>query len=329
MRLKDRVELDMSARAVSISVCAVFAGFVGTAAAQNAVFDSYIKSAEKSSEKGDILGAEKFLLLAEKEAEGDEPKLIQVWHRLALTKDRLFNYGDAEAHYQKALSRVEKRNKGKKDDRNLLAHSQTLFANHYRMRGRYDEAEALYKKSLAIRERVNGPKAWETAQLMRDLADNHRDAGRYDAAEPIYRSAIAMLDGQKGREYHLAFCLANLGELMLLQDRLEEAGALAQQAMNIYREQNLNVPHNRVFCAATLGEVQARQKKIADAEKTFTAGLKDLESTGPAGIRVVPFLKRAAKFYRDNGRTAEAKKLEESAKSIEEKHAKANETKGV
>jgi tetratricopeptide (TPR) repeat protein len=288
------------------------------------VFDSYIKSAEKASEKGDVAGAEKFLTLAEKEAEGDEAKLIQVWHRLALTKERLVNYADAEAHFKKALAAVEKRNKGRKEDWFWLAHSQALLANHYRMRGRFDEAEALYKKALAIREKWNGPKAWETAQLMRDLADNHRDAGRYDAAEPIYRSAISMLDRMKGREYHLAFCLANLGELMLLQDRLDEAESLAQQAMGVYRQQNMNVPHNRVFCAATLGEVQSRQRKIAEAEKTFSAGLKDLEATGPAGIRMAPFLQRAAKFYRDNGRVAEATKVENLAREINEKHAKAN-----
>jgi len=295
-----------------------------SASAQNAVFDSYIKSAEKSSEKGDIAGAEKFLLLAEKEAEGDVAKLVNVWHRLALTKDRLFKYADAEAHYKKALAAVERRNKGKKEDRNWLAHSQTLYANQLRMRGRYDEAEALYKKALAIREKVNGAKAWETAQLMRDLADNHRDAGRYDAAEPIYRSAIATLDGMKGREYHLAFCLANLGESMLLQDKVDEAEALAQQGMDIYRKHKIVAQQNRAFCLATLGEAQARLKKVAEAQKTFAEGLREMEISGPASIRMVPLLKRAGKFYRDNGRIAEAAKLEESAKAIEEKHAKAN-----
>jgi tetratricopeptide (TPR) repeat protein len=299
------------------------------AGAQDAIYDSYIASASKASEKGDIASAEKFLKLAVNEVEGNEEKLIQTWHRLAVAQDRLFKYSEAERNYKQALERLEKRTKGKKEDRLFLAHSLALYANHCRLRGKFEEAEASYKKALTIREKLNGPRAWETAQLLRDIADNHRDAGRYEAAEPVYRSAISMLTGQKGREYHLAFCLANLGELMLLTERVEEAEAVCRQGLEIYREKNLNVPLNRAFCQATLGEVLARQGKTEEAEGVFAAGLKDLEASGPAGPRALPLLKRAAKFYRANGRTGEAGKLEATIKSIEEKHLKANEQAAV
>src|SRR5262249_49842099 len=126
----------------------------------------------------------------------------------------------------------------------------------------HDDAAALYKKALTTRERLNGPNAWETAQLLRDIADNQCDAGNLDAAEPIYRRSIEIVANMKGREYHLAFCLANLGELLLRQGKRDEAEALSRRALETYDQVKGDFPLNRALCLTTLAETRRKQKKI-------------------------------------------------------------------
>lgn len=150
-------------------------------AAQDSIFRSYMDSGFKTMGSGDYPAAEKFFRLALKEADAfpsDDNRRDQAQRQLAMSLDRQFKYVEAEKLLRQSLARVEK-----SKDKNNVAHGLTLLANHYRNREKYDQAEPLYKQALAIRENANGPKAWETAQLMRDLADLHRDAGRADEAE--------------------------------------------------------------------------------------------------------------------------------------------------
>jgi len=290
---------------------------------QDAVFDSYLTSADRALSKNDFAGAEKFLKLAEKEAEGDVSKLIKLWGKQAGVAERQFKYAEAEKCYKKTLAHAEETNKGTKENRLWLAHVLTITANHYRLRGMNDDAAPLYKKALAIREKVNGPKSWETAQLLRDIADNRRDAGELDAAEAIYRKAISIVNGMQGFEYHLAFCLANLGELHLRQDKLDEAEALCRQALDTYDKAKGKFPFNLALCYGTLGETLRRQKKGAEALAAFQESIKYL-GDGVYMARVFPIIRNAAKCLREQGKEADAKKLEDKLKEFEEKHKKAN-----
>jgi tetratricopeptide (TPR) repeat protein len=294
--------------------------------AQDAVFDSYMASAAKASAKRDYAGAEKFLKLAEAEAEEDATKLAKVCGARAAVEEALFKYAEAEADRKKELAHAEETSQGTREGRLRVALLQTLLANHYRMRGMHNEAGDLYKKALATREKLNGSKAWETAQLLRDIADNHRDAGRYDAAEPIYRKAISIVTGMEGREFHLAFCLANLGELRLRQDRPEEAEALCRQALDIYEKAKGKFPFNLALCHGTLGEALRRQNKGTEAAVVFGQALK-LIGDGPYSPRLFVLVRDAAGCLRQQGEGAVAARLEAKLKEFEEKHQKANSAK--
>lgn len=306
----------------------LFALFVALAApvpswGQESIFRSYLESGFKAMGAADYPAAEKYFRLALKEAnafpEGDARR-DQAMRQLAQVLDRQFKYTEAEELLRQSLARVEQGN-----DQNNLAHGLTLLANHYRFREKFDQAEPLYKQALTIREKVNGPKAWETAQLMRDMADLNRDMGRADEAEAIYKQAITILEPIKDREYHLAFCLANLGELYLRQAKLDEAEALCRQALAIYKRGKGAMQFNLAVCQGTLGEVLAQQKKDADAAAAFAEALRHLEEGKAAGVRTLPLMQNAAKSLRAQGKTAEAEKLEAQAADIADRHKKGNE----
>ena len=58
--------------------------------------------------------------------------------------------------------------------------------------GRYAEAEPLYRRSLAIREKQLGPDHPDVATSLNNLADLYRSMGRYAEAEPLYRRSLAI-----------------------------------------------------------------------------------------------------------------------------------------
>ena len=60
----------------------------------------------------------------------------------------------------------------------------------YEAQGRYADAEPLYKRSLAIREKALGPDHPDVATSLNNLAELYRAQGRYADAEPLYKRVI-------------------------------------------------------------------------------------------------------------------------------------------
>jgi len=65
----------------------------------------------------------------------------------------------------------------------------------------YAEAEALLKKSLAIREKTRGPDHPDVEVTLRNLAALYKGQGRNAEAEPLYRRAASIR--QKLQRAHL------------------------------------------------------------------------------------------------------------------------------
>ena len=80
--------------------------------------------------------------------------------------------------------------------------------------GRYAEAEPLYKRSLAIREKALGPDHPDVAQSLNNLAVLYVDQGRYADAEPLYKRSLAIREKALGPDHpDVAIALNNLARL--------------------------------------------------------------------------------------------------------------------
>ena len=73
-------------------------------------------------------------------------------------------------------------------------------AERYRAQGRYAEAEPLYARALAIREKALGPQHQDVATSLDNLALLYRAQGQHAEAEPLYQRALAIRDKARRRE---------------------------------------------------------------------------------------------------------------------------------
>jgi tetratricopeptide (TPR) repeat protein len=103
--------------------------------------------------------------------------------------------------------------------------------------GRYSEAEPLFKRSLAIRERVLGPNHPDVATALNNLAALYHAQGRDADAEPLYKRALSILDKAPGtNESHVARSLNSLAEVYRAQGRYAEAEPLYKRALAIQKK---------------------------------------------------------------------------------------------
>ncbi len=75
-----------------------------------------------------------------------------------------------------------------------MATSLNNLAELYRVQGRYAEAEPLYQRSLAIREKTPGPEHSDVAQSLNNLALLYDAQARYAEAEPLFQRALAIME---------------------------------------------------------------------------------------------------------------------------------------
>ena len=71
----------------------------------------------------------------------------------------------------------------------------------YDDQGRYADAEPLYKRSLAIREKALGPDHPDVALSLNNLAELYHAQGRYADAEPLYKRSLAIREKALGPDH--------------------------------------------------------------------------------------------------------------------------------
>jgi len=105
-------------------------------------------------------------------------------------------------------------------------------------RAQYPQAEPLYQRALAIREKQLGSEHPNTATSLNNLAVLYRAQGKYEQAEPLYQRALVIRKKQLGSEHpDTATSLNNLAELYRAQGKYEQAEPLMQRALAICEQQ--------------------------------------------------------------------------------------------
>ena len=107
----------------------------------------------------------------------------------------------------------------------------------------YTEAEPLYQRALAIREKMLGAEHLLTASSLNNLAALYESQGKYEQAEPLYQRALAICEKELGADHpDTATSLNNLARLYHTQGKYEQAEPLFQRALAI-REKRLGTDH--------------------------------------------------------------------------------------
>lgn len=138
--------------------------------------------------------------------------------------------GDAEKLLGAALERAARQH----PDEAPHAQAMVDLAEFYRSQARYEEAEPLFTRAIALLERGGEPQRVRLARPLNSLALVYRAQGFYDRAEPLCRRALAILEALHGPEHpSTAAALGNLLAVYLAQGRYGDAGPLFRRSVEL------------------------------------------------------------------------------------------------
>jgi tetratricopeptide (TPR) repeat protein/CHAT domain-containing protein len=266
-----------------------------------------------------LLGATLFVLIAIPHTAAQQSYVNAIYKRFG----ELF---EAE-NYSAALVEAERNEAGIKA-RFGVDHPNYGDALHWRAmvyeaQGLYADAESLFKRSLAIREKALGRDHPDVATSLNYLAYVYQDQGRYADAEPLFKRSLAIREKALGHDpSSVANTLRNLAYLYEAEGRYADAEPLFKRSLAI-NEKALGRDHPDVAVSLNyLAGLYEAQGRYADAEPLYQQSLAIFEKSLALGrdhFNVAGTLNGLAHLYDAQGRYADAEPLVKRTLAILEK----------
>jgi len=224
--------------------------------------------------------------------------------------------------FREALTTLEQtRDKsGKTADSRDEADVLDLRALILRDLGKFAEAEPLFLKSLAIREKAFGQDHPDIAISLNNLALLYHSRGKLEEAKPLYKRALTISEKVLGRNHpNIAIILNNLAGLYDDQGHYAEAELLHKQALTV-AERTLGAEHPRLAAMLNnLATVYQSQGRYSEAEMLSKRALAVCEKVlGPNHPDVAWSLNNLASLYHIQGKYTAAEPLFIRALAIRE-----------
>jgi serine/threonine protein kinase len=137
--------------------------------------------------------------------------------------------------------------------------------------GRPAQAEAQYKRGLAMDRQLYGDVHPRVADDFYNLGLVQHDLGNDRQAEQDYRQALEIKQAWYGKEHpDTALIMAAVGQALIYQGRLDEAAVVLQEALGI-QERIFGKVHPQVAMGLNiLGLLELRRGHLSEAEKEFS-----------------------------------------------------------
>ena len=189
--------------------------------------------------------------------------------------------------------------------------SLSLFARFYSFHGRYNEAEGLYKRALAVNEERIGAMSPENAHIMQDLAWVLSRNGQYDEAERLYEQILVEREKRFGEvDTETLLAVENLGQNYVEQGRYNKAESSLNRALKGNEEILGSMHAHTLRTAENLAAVYTRQHRYDEAETLYKRALIGKEKEfGETHLRTLNTVGNLASVYADQDRSHEAETL--------------------
>ena len=177
--------------------------------------------------------------------------------------------------------------------------------------GRYDDAEAFFRKSLSIWPLYALTNPAEYAASTNALATLLLDQRRHQAAEALYRKTMPeWRDRLPSGDPTLARCWSNSGSIQLMKGKREEAARLFELALRMI-EQALGAEHpNLIPELNNLAVVYARIGRMAEAGALLERAIEiDARGGQRAGVAALSSKLNMAELLCRQGKFAESDAL--------------------
>jgi len=269
---------------------------------------------------GDLVLARKTRELAQEHGQFPDEDMPR-WHELNLAL-ALAEHEDnrANEHAYKLLDLAENHPDERVRERALMAVNSQ--ANLLVDTAAYALAEPLYRKSLALAEKIYGPEHSNVAGSLSNLAKLLWETNRLAEAELLARHALAIDEKSFGLEHvNVARDLNNLAQLLQATDKMAEAELLMRRAI-VIGEKVLGTEHPSVgIYLNNLAQLLHDANRFAEAEplmhRTLTIAEKNL---GPEHPSFAIRLNNLAQLLHGTNRFADAEPLYRRALAISEKN---------
>lgn len=259
----------------------------------------------------DELSAEERRLWAERAVRGVNATFPDVEHRSWPLCEKLL------PHALEAARLIEEHDLAFVESARLLNEA----GNYCFERAQYEEAGLLFKRTLAIRERVLGSDHPDVAMSLSNLAALYDHQGRYEEAKSLFKRALAIRERAPETDHlDMALILNNLAALYYHQSWYEEAEPLYERSLAI-RVRVLGPDHPGVATSLNnLAALYDHQGRYAEAEPLLERALTIREQAlGLDHPDVAGSLNSLAGVYNNQGRYAEAESLSERSLAIRER----------
>lgn len=268
---------------------------------------------------------------------GDHPAVAETLNSLGMVAQNLDRLDDASRHYNEALKlrtrilgpthpdtsatrnnlaalyyqqsdfaraapifreNLEEQRSALGDDHPSVATSRNNLAVVLAMLGRLDEAEPEYREALRIRRKAYGEGHRSVASTRYHLGRLLGEKGEVKEAEALMRGALEQLPAG---DPNLPACQVDLGELLLGQGRLHEAGRLLHEAVRSSGEINGAGHWWTAAARSARGAWRLKRGETAAAEEDLAAAWAVLEGRPEGDRRRRLALERMLDLFRSNG----------------------------
>lgn len=217
----------------------------------------------------------------------------------------LGHFGDATAGFESSLATL--RRLPDADPRDLAAAMGSLGELH-RQQGQLDRALPWLEESYRTSELAYGPTHAETAIALAALALVRHQLDALPEAEAAYREALALMTDAGAPPLQLAKVQANLADLLIRTDRLDEASRLLDGVLAA-EQAHLGPDHpDLAYTLNTQGILADAQGRHEDALVLYLHALAIRRGALPAGHpAIATVLANMAGSYQDLGAMSEAR----------------------
>jgi CHAT domain-containing protein/Tfp pilus assembly protein PilF len=228
---------------------------------------------------------------------------------------RAGKYAEAIPLAQAMLADQEKRPPTKD-----LAGAINNLAQLYGDVGRDAEAEPMFKRSLAIMEKVVGLESVAIAIELNNLAALYQRQQRYAEAEPLFKRALALSERSLPANHpDIGRALNNLATNYEKQDRHADSEALTRRALAVYEKAAGPESPAVGLLLNNLGQVIKAEGRYDDAEPIIKRSLAIREKAlGHDHPDVARSLNNLADLYQREGRFSDAEPLFKRGLAIRE-----------
>ncbi|MBA2685247.1 MAG: tetratricopeptide repeat protein [Gemmatimonadaceae bacterium] len=214
-----------------------------------------------------------------------------------------FTDGDFARAEQSFLAAIREATQLGADNVRLASSLSNLGQLKYKQKD-FAQAEALFHRALAIRERVLGPEHFGLVQNINNLAALHYARGELNQAEPLFQRALGISEQHLGESHpDVAVTLNNLARLYFRQNEYASAGPLLARLLSI-KEQALGASHPEIAAILTsLAKVRLHEQDFDGGEAFARRALEIREKLQlPNDLAVATALETLAEINGARGR---------------------------